>query len=338
MKTSSNKLTQRNYSVDFLKLLFMIIIVLHHSEFLSDYLKLGYVAVEFFFFISGYFISATFEKGISLLEFIKRRIKTLYPGYISALALISVALLVLGEYSYKTWYGPFLELLMLQNVGIPNSGEGLNYPLWYVSVLFWGGILLYFLKSVLKNKCFFLVSGLIVILTYGYLIFYARCIDSWDTFLGVFYIPFWRGVADLIIGIYIYYLPKPPVIFGKMLQIISFFATLLLFFSPWKLPFLSLMLPTLLAYSIMNNDTVFDRISKTRILKKCYPYQYYIFLNHALGIRICHFISSHIDLPIFIKILLVLIIVAFLAFIMKKLTDTIVHFIEKMFIRKHKCF
>lgn len=317
----------RNFSVDFLKLFFISIIVLHHSGLLSHFLYRANFAVEFFFFLSGYFICYTFEKGVSFSDFVKKRIKKLFPGYLSAYILISLVYFFLGEFKYKAPYGPFLELLMFQSVGIPNS-EGINYPLWYLSVLFYGGILLFFMKRVINHKLFNVICVLIVVIVYSYLCFNPNGVELWGYCFDVIYIPFWRGVADLIIGMWIYYLPKLSYKIGRVLQLTSFFATIILFFIPGNLNYILTVFPALLVYVSTTNKTVFDGISNNPILLKCYPYQYYIFLNHALGIRICHYAFSHIELPVPIEILIILCTVAFFAIVMKAITDSTVRLFE----------
>ena len=73
---------QRNYSFDFLKLFYTIIIIIHHSNLLNNVMLRGYIPVEFFFFISGYFIYSTSKRNITFIQFVKRRIQKLYPGYL----------------------------------------------------------------------------------------------------------------------------------------------------------------------------------------------------------------------------------------------------------------
>ena len=58
---------QHNVTIDFLRFLFSVIVVLHHSRYvLGDdncYFLGGSLAVEFFFFVSGYLLLAGADKA-----------------------------------------------------------------------------------------------------------------------------------------------------------------------------------------------------------------------------------------------------------------------------------
>lgn len=64
---------KRNYSIDFIKLISIIIIVIHHGKFLENKLVRGYIVVDLFFFISGYFLCKTYvEKKTNIKEYVKK--------------------------------------------------------------------------------------------------------------------------------------------------------------------------------------------------------------------------------------------------------------------------
>ena len=319
---------RRNYSFDFLKLFFTLIIILHHSLLLSGVMVRGYIVVEFFFFVSGYFICSKTKNNIPLKQYVKSRIKKLYPGYLCAFVLIFLVFLTIGKLSYQAPYGPFLELFLLQNVGIPRSG-GINFPLWYLSVLFYGGAFIYLAKRTLSDRWFHVIGGIVVALTYGFLLFQIKKVQYWETVGGIFYIPFWRGVSDLIIGTWIYQMPKLPARSGKGLQLISFFAAFALLFIPGKLDFITIALLAALVYSSASQDTVLDRIGKMNLFRKCYEYQYFAYLNHALAIYGNSFLYDHIaarhPTPVIIQALTLVCIVSIMAFGTKKATDYMVN-------------
>lgn len=325
---------QRNYSIDFLKLLFTVVIVLHHSRLFRESLLRGYVAVEFFYFISGYFICLTFKKNITVGQFVKARLRKLFPGYLTAFILISIAFLAVNEYSYDAWYGPLLEALMLQSIGIPKS-RGINYPLWYLSVLFYGGTLIYIMLRTIKKRWFNILGGIIVFLTYGFLIFHEQGVESWGTVAGIIHVPFWRGVSDLIIGVWICNISKPlankfsrTCISINLLQLVSFIASITLLFLPGKLDFIAIASFAVLVYSSTIQGGVLDHLGRSALFRKCYPYQYYVFLNHALAVLVCSFIMKFIHLPVLLHVCLLFCLVGGLAFVTKKLSDFSIHLIE----------
>lgn len=315
---------QRNYSFDFLKLFYTIIIIIHHSNLLNNVMLRGYIPVEFFFFISGYFIYSTSKRNITFIQFVKRRIQKLYPGYLCAFILLLLALLAVGKLSYNAPYGPLLEVLLLQNIGIPNSG-GVNYAMWYLSVLFYGGGIVFLAIRILRTRWFNVVGAIIIALTYGFCFFQVHEIEYWDTVFGIFYIPFWRGVSDLIIGMWLYQLPKPPTKISKYVQLITFISSLVLMFIPGKLDFIEIVLIATLIYSSTTKDVLLERVGEANILCHCYEYQYFAYLNHVLAIYgysfIYEIIAKHIQIPKIIQVLALLCIVTFIAYSTKKITN-----------------
>ena len=90
---------KRNGKIEFLRFLFAVIIVLHHSRYLVSDEKCiflgGSLAVEFFFIVSGYLMMATIEKkrltnssvlmlGNETLQFILKKVKSVYPDVLIA--------------------------------------------------------------------------------------------------------------------------------------------------------------------------------------------------------------------------------------------------------------
>ena len=59
---------------------------------------------------------------------------------------------------YTHWYSPLLELSLLQNVGIPLENAAMNYPCWYLSVLLFGGTVIYILLRKLSKRNFNIVA------------------------------------------------------------------------------------------------------------------------------------------------------------------------------------
>ncbi|MBQ9552110.1 MAG: acyltransferase [Clostridia bacterium] len=325
----------RNYALDFLKFFFTVLIVLHHSGLLSQYLLRGYVAVELFFFISGYLMCTSFQKGLSLKEFTKKRLLRLYPPYLIVFLFVLAALAVTGRRSYESWYAPLLEAVLLQNVGIPKSGA-INYPLWYLSVLFYGGTLLYAAKRALKKRWFNAIGILIVLLTYGYLAYTRGGVESWRTVFGVIYLPFWRGVSALLIGMWFRELPKPSLKVANLLQPVGFFAAILLMVLPNVSDFAAVLALAVLVYGSTEPNTVFHRLGQIGVLRACYPYQYHAYLVHAPAIVIARsavgFIESRLAfrLPVVLDVALLLFVVAFSAVLIKSITDVLFRFFERL--------
>lgn len=142
-----------NSSLSLLKILCTLLIIVHHTEYFYGVLNRGYIAVEFFFVVSGYLMIRKHElqSDLTTLQYTKARIRRLFPEYLFALAaVVIVRALILCDSPYKHWYSPMVEMVMLQNVGIPLPHESANYPCWYLSVLFYGSILIIISNIIIK--------------------------------------------------------------------------------------------------------------------------------------------------------------------------------------------
>ena len=129
---------QRNYSIDFLKLYFALIIAVWHTPFPASFpvFDTSYV-VCMFFILSGYFLVASFDSGkyANPWDYTMNRVSRIYPYYF-------VAFLVMYLYMQQSaglrrlvleFFRSIPEMLMVQNTGI--FSIGLNYPLWQLSTL-----------------------------------------------------------------------------------------------------------------------------------------------------------------------------------------------------------
>lgn len=82
---------KKNYALDFLKVFSMVVIIIHHSSFIYEWMPRGHVFVEFFFFTSGYFLYGTYKKHseMTVFQYAKNRIAKLYPYYLISFVLLS---------------------------------------------------------------------------------------------------------------------------------------------------------------------------------------------------------------------------------------------------------
>lgn len=278
----------RNKAFDLLKLLFTIIIVIHHSGYFYGVLNRGYIAVEFFFITSGYFLYRTYEtnKTVNTLAYFKKRAYRLYPEYWFAFAVIFITLSAMHSLPYKDWYSPIIEFLMLQNIGIPGLSV-MNYPCWYLSVLMVGGTLVYFLLYKLSRKYFNIVAVVIIAMTYLYLIIHSSDIEQWNTVGYVIYIPFWRGMADMLIGTLIYQSPEPK---NQRISLICEcccgIGIVLFLRLPGNYDYLTLAMIIVLVWSIRSDKSLLRKIGDFRVFDWVGKYQYSIYVNHICVILI----------------------------------------------------
>lgn len=162
-------------NIEFLRFIFAVFIVYFHlvsgylfinlGDSIELYSKLnrhcnGYLCVEYFFIIAGFFLITKTNFNIDIIDYAKKKIMRLWP----------VLAFTLGIYWILSFFTPIefckysniLTLLLVNNVGI-NTHFGNILPAWYVSAFFWC-ILLYFyiIKYVPKKHVNFLITVMVI--------------------------------------------------------------------------------------------------------------------------------------------------------------------------------
>ena len=186
-------------SIEFLRFFFMLQICLWHYSSCVGLMTHGYLAVEFFFILSGFLMYRSFRKNCNklILDYVGANIKRFFPKILFAFILFGI----------PTFYAVILEspekiindLSLLSGIGFL-KGSGINSPIWYISVLIVGGGLIYSsLKNFNKIATDFLFP-LITLLVYTYLLNEnGYSLEMWGTNNG-FHLPFWRGIAGMCLG------------------------------------------------------------------------------------------------------------------------------------------
>ena len=140
--------------------------------------KMGYIAVEFFFLVSGYLIAAKAWNqrelpytGEDTLQFLKGKLKGLLPAYIIALiggimtAIVSDKL-SFGETIHRMLLSVYdIALLRISGIYIAEFVRGT----WYISAMLIGGAILYSLQRRFKDTFSYLIAPVGAILLLGYL-------------------------------------------------------------------------------------------------------------------------------------------------------------------------
>ena len=88
---------KRNHWLDLLKLTFIIIIAFCHTTWWTN-MKYGFLPVEFFFIVSGYFVYASYLKNKSFGKFVTDKIKRLFPTYLVILFIYAIYSLIFPKF------------------------------------------------------------------------------------------------------------------------------------------------------------------------------------------------------------------------------------------------
>ncbi len=168
-----------------------------------------YIAVEFFFLVSGFLIARQAESGryATATEFTLHRYRKLWPKYIAALALTFAAACYVtrpGWYEMlKEAIDSYWEILLLQGIGLDRGWDYISPTLWYISVMLIGGHFLYYLLRHHKKITEQMIAPAAVIVCYSYL---YRHVGTLNTVVVIedFYLnqALMRGLADMCLGIF----------------------------------------------------------------------------------------------------------------------------------------
>ena len=338
-KNSENK---RKYSFDLLKLIGIIFIVLHHSKEII-YLQNGYMFVEMFFMISGFFLyRVIIEKNKSTFDFIKHRLKKLYLPYLLALIVLLLMFIIIeGKLNYTKWWSVILELLMLQSIGFPGKG-GVNYPCWYISVLFYSSILLYFLIKKIGIKKINILTLIVIVFFYLYAMISYGTLEQWCYIANFIYFPFIRGFCDIVLGGFIYQISKKIVIKERITNIMSmicFTIIICLMFVNYKVDFILMLLFFILILMLSySNKNIFEKIGSLKIIQFLSSIEYYIYINHAIVIYFIAFLKKKFIIYNYLYIIILFSILLIYSYTMKIIVDKLYSFTQTKYMKLKRKF
>lgn len=169
-----------------------------------------YIAVEFFFMVSGYLLykDYTENKYTSAWSYTKHRLVSLYPYYICSFFIMFIAQSIRENFSIGRMISTLLhsiwEILLLQGAGLDRGWDYVNAILWYLSIVIIAGYIIFYL---LRYEWYReLIVPLSVILIYAY--FYRTGGGTTDRVMKVsgFFMneALLRGLAGMNLGIICY--------------------------------------------------------------------------------------------------------------------------------------
>lgn len=174
---------KRNYTIDFLKFVFSVVIVIFHAKNIilpgEKYMFVGgSIGVDFFFLVSGYFMAASAIKkgynsqvglGQDTFEFMKRKIGGLFPnvyvGWIVGFTVYHVVRKTTGAMMLKHAFYSLGELLLINQSGFDEYKA--NAVGWYLSAMLLTMLIVYPLLRKYKDTFFYILAPIIVIFLWG---------------------------------------------------------------------------------------------------------------------------------------------------------------------------
>ncbi len=195
--------------ISFWRVVFTFLIVLFHIFAQYGVGSCWGISVEFFFIVSGWLLMAEVRRNkLEPYEYLWKRIKRLYPEYLLMFIINAICMFFVGKYSHGDfiWWikGTGLrEALMIHYWPWDEALDLANGATWYISVMLVAGLLLYSLAKRCPKILMEIILPVIIIsfLTYTFREYRSVQIDA---IIGVFHVRFFRGFADMGIGMLLY--------------------------------------------------------------------------------------------------------------------------------------
>lgn len=311
VKTIKSQLSNdRNYQLDFLKFVFTIIVFISHTYcFVGGNLEFHYptgfswVAVHFFFIISGLLMVNSFmknvgsndEPGKSAMQFVLYKFKGIaLECYVSQLIFVVIYILFFiykGGIGLTAWLVQCIpELMFIRTAGLDYAA--LNAPMWYISAMLICMLPLYYM--LLKNRSFFLYvfSPLAVVLMLAYMSHLKSPFLDYQVMQGYLYGAIIRGILGICSGAVCWtinnklrevILKKPQKIAVTFLEIVLYSVFFTVFLTPgqnYKTVFsIMLLLPIAVAITFSGKSYVAN-LFKLSVFKYLGQFSLAIYLNH----------------------------------------------------------
>lgn len=200
-----------NAAIDYWKFFFAIMVVEYHRTLIyGGSVGGGYIAVDFFFVTTGYFMIQSFiehreknqeiEVGKQLYYFLAKKFKKIYP-YILFNCITSFfmwqkdtpLIFILNRIRQIVF-----EILLLNMAGFSEQARYVN---WYVSAMFLGMLILYPILLFFQEKYIYVISPILAILIYGWISQNVGSIIGKEfAYYGILRLGVWRAIAGICLG------------------------------------------------------------------------------------------------------------------------------------------
>lgn len=311
----------------------MINICLWHLNDQLHLLNHGYLAVEFFFVLSGFFLFYTEKKNpnLSTAQFVGKKYKRFYPKYILAFlitAILKWRLFVPEEPGVNCWFDACFsrtaEILLIQATGFSEGGEQvINGPMWFLSSLIWSSAIIWATIRTFKEKAASWFLPIIIFIGYTYLL---NNPDYWNLErhspeIVLVHPRMIRGICGVSMGYMIahvlemYNLKEIPLSVVNFASILALMTFVLSEFSTNSYDNHALISILFIIIACFRPDSLFNRIFKYRIFVSLGKISFDMFLIHIAFLVIYRHFLRMFDLPTSEIVLLYIVLITSLGYL-----------------------
>ena len=297
----------RNGKIDLLKFLFAVTVAIYHfnctTEYKNEIFNSAYIAVEFFFLVSGYFMAKTLSKlenrkNIDVLKeslkFSKKKYMSIFPYHVYAYVLTIIFWIPYFKLSAKEWLLKVFEslpsffLLRMFGFRIPSwlMAE------WYLSSML---IIMFVLAPIIiryrKIYTYYIAPVLSIALT---AVIFKKC-NTFNVFIlegNLVWLANARALAEISFGIIIYEVTEKG-LFDKFNRKLLLFAEFVCYLITFTYAFKELdrtLEPSVLLVLIIGVTLTFNKKTSLNFLNNKFVY----FLGKlSLAVYLCHSVARY---------------------------------------------
>lgn len=203
--------TGRNCTIDLMKFAFTLLIMLYHT---MRIFRGGYIAVEFFFLVSGYLMVKSMKRethhaeslGRETIQFILHKALSIFPYFIIAWIFSFVITAFVQHYNFnkavtELFLSPY-NFLCLGMAGFYDMGHRVQAS-WYISAMLLAMFILFPIRKKLGDMYDFVIAPLLFLFFLGYCYQHKNGFSimtvGYDNFFHV-YNGLLRAIAEIAIG------------------------------------------------------------------------------------------------------------------------------------------
>lgn len=297
---------QRIHSIDWLKGLMILIIVIYHSYFFPNFR--GYLAVDVFFYISGYFLMSGFlRRPSTAVHYTWSRIKQMAAPYFISLILLC-AILERGFSSINSQEA-LIDLCGKLFSAIPFGDEFAGivtrtpFAPWFLSVLIIASFILYAMLEYNDRLATLILFPAIVLFGYNAIFNHTDCLNNFER-IGMLGLPLVRGLSGMAAGALICHVHvrhKAGIdrysTLINVLGIIGFILFMALMFSGVPLDrYILFTIPWILLASVIDrswSNKILSRINGG-LFARIGRYTLYVYCIHGVGQMLLFWINDHL--------------------------------------------
>ncbi len=208
--------SKRNVAIDAMRFIFICILCPVHCPAVNLFPN-GYIAVEFFFILAGFFIYQSYRKHVDLgtMDFTLKKMRRFFWPLVLSLGVLM--LLDRKRFIYpheitpdgivSQYFMRIPELLFCQGLEMVKPDTYINVTLWFISILLFGGAIIFSLLKNVGHKAVALVIPILVLLGITYLTSFGNTGLIWRSQLpgSPLDCNLMRGIVEMGIGVMLAY-------------------------------------------------------------------------------------------------------------------------------------